>query len=202
LEIDLSEIEEIAPASKPVEIPELTVTSGKSAKLAKLAKAKQLKLAAPRKAKQRSKRVKRGRTMPAAQDPQAEVQLEAPALETAEAQVTETSLQPEAAAPEPQPEAAEFVPPPAPALPENLSRAQVKSGLDGVRAKVFACAHGTYGKILADVTISAPGHVSSVEIEGTFAGTKAAACMVEKINNAKFPAFSGPDISVRYPYSF
>jgi len=90
----------------------------------------------------------------------------------------------------------------APALPENLTRAQVKSGLDAVRAKVLACAHGTYGKILADVTISTPGQVSSTVIEGTFAGTKAAACMVQTIANAKFPVFSGPDISVRYPYSF
>jgi|GEM_PF-5461053 len=218
IEIDLSEIEEIAPALQPIVIPELKVTSGKSAKLAKLAKTKQAKVASPSKApKQRSKRGKRGRTMPAAigeaqSEAQAEVQLEPPAPETAEAQATEPLPQPEAAATEaasaaPQPEAAEPVaelappPPPAPALPENLSRAQVKSGLDSVRAKVLACAHGTYGKILADVTISAPGQASAV-IEGTFAGTKAAACMAEKIGNAKFAAFSGPDISVRYPYSF
>lgn len=216
IEIDLSEIEEIAPVSPLIEIPELTVTSNQSAKLAKAAKAKQLNMAEPRKApKQRSKRGKRGRTMPAAisaaeAEPQAEVQLEPAAPETAEAHVTEASLQPEAAATEaePQPEAAEPVAelappaPPAPVLPDNLSRTQVKNGLDSVRAKVLACAHGTYGKILADVTISAPGQVSSVVIEGTFTGTKAAACMVEKISNAKFAAFSGPDISVRYPYSF
>jgi hypothetical protein len=212
LEIDLSELEEIAPASQPIVIPELKVTSTKSAKLAKVAKGKQVKVASPRKApKQRSKRGKRGRTMPAAMseaqpDPQTEAQLEAPApaLEAAQAEVTEPSLQPEAAATEAAEPVAELAPPPppAPVLPENLSRAQVKTGLDSVRAKVLACAHGTYGKIHADVTISAPGQVSSAVIEGTFAGTKAAACMAEKIGNAKFAAFSGPDISVRYPYSF
>jgi hypothetical protein len=204
IEIDLSEIEEIAPASQPVVIPELTVTSDKSAKLAK---SKQVEVAAPSKApKQRSKRGKRGRTMPAAiseAPPEPQLEAAAPAPET-----VESSPQPIAAATESQPEAVEPVaelappPPPAPVLPENLTRAQVKSGLDSVRAKVFACAHGTYGKILADVTISAPGQVSNTVIEGTFAGTKAAACMVEKIANAKFAAFSGPDISVRYPYSF
>jgi len=200
LEIDLSEIEEIAPASQAIVIAELTVTSSKSAKLAKVAKAKKVKLASPRKApKQRSKRGKRGRTMPAAIS-EAQPEAPAPALETAQAEVTtESSLQPEAAEP-----VAELAPPPppAPVLPENLTRAQVKSGLDSVRAKVLACAHGTYGKILADVTISAPGQVSSAVIDGTFAGTKAAVCMAEKIGNAKFAAFSGPDISVHYPYSF
>ena len=203
LEIDLSDIEEVAAVPQPIVIPELTVTSRKLAKSTKAAK--HGNVTPPYRApKQRGKRGKRGRTMPAAisEAPTAATESAAEALpsktqpvEAAESQPTPAPSQPQAAVP-----AAEIAVS-APALPENLSRAQVKSGLDSVRAKVLACANGTYGRILANVTISAQGQASAV-FEGTFAGTKAAACMAQKISGAKFPAFSGPDISVRYPYSF
>lgn len=221
LSIDISEVEELAPAPQPILIPELTVTSRKIvSKPAKVAK--QVKVAAAKKApKQRGKR---GRTMPAAAeaaqpDPQEELQAESvieaqpapeaqpePASTTTDTQTIEAAAAPEAAATA-MPEAAEaaapeVVEPAAPALPEKLTRDQVRNGLDSVRAKVLACTNGTYGKIHADVTISAPGKVSSAVIDGTFAGTKAADCMVQKINSAKFAEFSGADISVRYPYSF
>jgi hypothetical protein len=223
LSIDISEVEEVAPGPQPIFIPELTVTSRKHvSKPTKLTK--QVKVAAPKKApKQRGKR---GRTMPAAINaahPKAESVIEAqptaeaqpePASTTPDTQTIEAAAVPEAqapiaAAPEaPAAEAAalpaapEVVEPAAPALPGMLTRDQVRSGLDSVRAKVLACTNGTYGKIHADVTISAPGKVSSAVIDGTFAGTKAADCMVQKINSAKFAAFSGADISVHYPYSF
>jgi hypothetical protein len=231
LSIDISEVEELTPAPQPVLIPELTVTSrtviSKPAKLAK-----QVKVAAPKKApKQRSKRGRTmpaalGEAQP---DPQEEVQAESvieaqpapeaqpePASAAPDTQTIEAAPAPEAAAPAaeaaapaaeaaaPAAEAAapEVVEPAAPALPDKLTRDQVRNGLDSVRAKVLACTNGTYGKILVDVTISAPGKVSKAVIEGTFAGTKAASCMTQKINSAKFAEFSGPDISVHYPYSF
>jgi hypothetical protein len=217
LSIDISEVEEVTPGPQPILIPELTVTSRKHvSKPTKLTK--QVKVAAPKKApKQRGKR---GRTMPAAisesvieAQPTAEAQPEpastTPVAQTIEAAAVSEAQAPIAAAPEaPAAEAAalpaapEVVEPAAPALPGMLTRDQVRSGLDSVRAKVLACTNGTYGKIHADVTISAPGKVSSAVIDGTFAGTKAADCMVQKINSAKFAAFSGADISVRYPYSF
>lgn len=190
LEIDLSEIEEIAAAPQPVSIPELKVTSRKIAKAAKASK--RVKVKPPYRAPKQRKRGKRGRTMPAA------ISAAQPAPQ-AQPEISATQA---AATPPAEAAVLEVVPAPAPALPANLTRAEVKRGLDGVRAKVLACTNGTYGKILADVTISAPGQVSNAAIEGTFAGTKAAECMTQKISNAKFPAFSGPDISVHYPYSF
>jgi hypothetical protein len=200
LAFDISEVEVeevVAPASQPILIPELTVTSSK------------IKLGKPIKAKKAPKQGgKKGRTMPAAvgEQPEPESALEAqpePEVQPEPAQETQTAEPPapEAAAPVVAEAAPVVEEPAAPALPEKLTRDQVKSGLDSVRSKVLACANGTYGKILADVTISAPGQASAV-IEGTFAGTKAASCMAQKISSAKFPAFSGPEISVRYPYSF
>ena len=194
--VELAELDELAAAeaaAQPIVIPELVVTSSvASKKVTKVARR------APK------SRGKRGRT---------QFQVTWPVQPQAEAPVEAVVEAPPA--PEAQPEAAggdavaaearavlDSPAPLAPALPEKLTRDQVHRGLDSVRAKVLACAHGTYGKILANVTISAPGRVSNAAIEGTFTGTNAASCMAEKVAGATFPAFSGPDISVRFPYSF
>jgi hypothetical protein len=187
------EIQAEPPVAEPVLIPELTVKSSKA-----VAKAAER---AAKKAKALAKR--RGHTTAVVAtsqpDPRDEAETEEVATETvSEAAPTEAAEAPVAAAPE----VVVPVEPPAPALPEKLTRDQVRGGLDAVRSQVLACAGNTYGKILADVTISAPGKVSNSVIEGTFANTNAAACMTRALSNAKFAAFSGPDISVRYPFSF
>lgn len=210
------EVEQVMSAPQPVRIPEVTVTSRKLGKWAKATK--RTKVVAPAR-KTPKPRGKRGRTMPAVVEsaqPERAEKTEAPARAepaTAMPPVTEApmpeapaSAEPPTAVPQPvvteAPAAVASVEPPAPKLPETLTRDQVRGGLDKVRGKVLACTKGTYGRVLADVTVSAPGRVSNARIEGTFAGTKAAACMSRAIHNAKFPAFSGPDISVRYPFSF
>jgi hypothetical protein len=197
-EFDLSEVEAAAPV---VLVPELEVTSSS------VEKAKPSKRTKPA-GRGTSKR--REKSMPAVvTDGQPDPREEAEETEeaSAETQATEapaadSSEATPAALEGPAVEAVVTFEPPKPALPEKLTRDQVRAGLDGKRSQVLACAHGTYGKVLADVTIGSSGSVSNVEIEGTFAGTNAAACMAKALSTASFPAFAGPDISVRYPYSF
>jgi hypothetical protein len=56
--------------------------------------------------------------------------------------------------------------------------------------------------VLADITISPSGKVTSSVIDGTFAGTLVGSCMSSALRGAQFPEFSGPEIQVRYPFSF
>jgi hypothetical protein len=186
--------EAVAPVQVPVVIAELTVTSVKATKPAKRGK-----LTVARKASKRG--VQSARTELAAQpEPSVEAEAEVAssaesspsALVTSEAETQTVEATETAPAPEPE----------APALPEMLTRDQVRGGLEALRAQVLACTNGMYGKVLADVTISAPGRVSKAVIEGTFADTNAASCMARTLRNAQFPAFAGADISVRYPFSF
>ena len=186
-----------AATQQPVLIDALTVTSAK-----------------PSKPSKRTKPAARRAAVIAAQpDPREEAAAESVSEpETAPVAATEAPAAPAAepstvTAPavvdaEPTPAAPEVSEPEAPALPEKLTRDQVRAGLDAMRSQVLQCTNGTYGRVLADVTISAPGRVSHAVIEGTFAGTNAGSCMARVLRSAKFPAFSGQDISVRYPFSF
>jgi hypothetical protein len=192
----------VAAPAQPVLIDELTVTS-----VSKPAKRAKLTARAARRAQQRMQT-----SMAAQPDPRDEAEVEAApaaeaqpestqptaAAETTDTQPVEVTEAPAAAVSEP----AEVVAPEAPALPESLTRDQVRAGLDALRSKVLSCANGTYGRVLADVTISAPGRVSNAVIEGTFAGTNSGSCMARVLRGAQFPGFSGADISVRYPFSF
>jgi hypothetical protein len=185
---------EVAAATQqPVVIDELTVTSNARAKAAKPSK----------RAKPAARAARSAAPVAAQPDPREEVEAEAAPVQAEVLVVTEAPAAEvtEAAAPE-APEAPEASEPAAPALPEKLTRDQVRNGLDALRSQVLQCANGTYGRVLADVTISAPGRVSHAVIEGTFAGTNAGSCMARALRSAKFPAFSGEDISVRYPFSF
>lgn len=190
----------IAAATQPsVVIDELTVTTDKSktSKPSKRAKpaARVSRRAAPPAAPPDPREETAAESVSEAETTPAVVATEAPAAPAEPVAVAETAAPNEAPAPE-------VTEPAAPALPEKLTRDQVRSGLDAMRAQVLQCANGTYGRVLADVTISAPGRVSNSVIEGTFAGTNAGSCMARVLRGAKFPAFSGEDISVRYPFSF
>ena len=137
-------------------------------------------------------------------DPAAEA-TEAPSeAPAAEASTTEAAPAPAAeaeSAPAPEPVAAP-VAAPKPVLPEQLSREQVRQGMESKRGAVITCTKGGYGRVLADVTISQSGKVTSSLIDGTFAGTSVGSCMAGALRGAQFPAFSGPEIQVRYPFNF
>lgn len=90
---------------------------------------------------------------------------------------------------------------PAPALPEHLTREQVRNVMEALRPMLHACAAGAHGTALADITITGQGRVSYSLIDGDFAGTRAGSCMVRTLRGAEFPAFSGPSFKVRYPFA-
>lgn len=185
---------EIVAVAQPVLIDELTVTSAPRVKAVKPS----------RRVKPSARTTRRAEAEVAAAQPDPRDEAEAESVSAVEPEAVATNEVAEVApAAEPSaPAAPEVSEPEAPALPEKLTRDQVRSGLDAVRSQVLACANGTYGRVLADVTISAPGRVSHAVIEGTFAGTNAGSCMARALRGAKFEAFSGPEISVRYPFSF
>lgn len=87
------------------------------------------------------------------------------------------------------------------ALPERLTRAQVRDGLQVLRPSLTACAAGAHGTAIADITIGGEGRVSYSLIDGDFAGTDSGSCMARALRGAQFPAFSGPSFKVRYPFA-
>lgn len=206
MEIGTEEViahEQIATAPPTVLVPEVTVTAAKAVQ--PVTKSKRGKVTARAKAKASSASRGRGRGPNAAsvlattwQSAQPE-----PANETEEPSASEATVSTQAAveaAPAPEPVAAPE--PPKPVLPEQLTREQVRQGMESKRNAVITCAKGAYGKVLADITIAQSGKVSSSVIEGTFAGTSVGSCMSGALRGVQFPAFSGPEIQVRYPFSF
>jgi hypothetical protein len=90
----------------------------------------------------------------------------------------------------------------APALPEKLSPSDVKKGMGAVRARVQGCydKYQQAGTAKVKARIEADGTVSSAEVVGDLAGSETAACVVNAVKNAKFPAVSGPALSINYPF--
>lgn len=87
-------------------------------------------------------------------------------------------------------------------LPAQLSRDDVQQQLLNMRDKLAACAGTQHGTSYANVTINGNGRVSYSTIDGAFAGTPAGSCMARTLRSASFARFSGPQMTVRYPYVF
>ncbi len=86
--------------------------------------------------------------------------------------------------------------------PAQLTREQVKNGIETTRSTLQQCAAGAHGQIMANVTISGAGRVTHAAIEGDFIGTAAGSCMARALRGAQFPQFSSQVIRVRYPFAF
>lgn len=90
-----------------------------------------------------------------------------------------------------------------PALPEKLSQNDVKSGMGSVRARVQACydKYKITGQVKLKVRIEPDGSVSKAEaVDDKFKGTETGACVGQAVSTAKFPAVSGPALTVTYPF--
>jgi hypothetical protein len=103
------------------------------------------------------------------------------------------------AAPAPAPAA---VAPPAPAEPPRaeLTREDVVRAMDGIRADIEACAAGGHGMFQLSITVSPSGRVTTSLVEGAFVGTPEGSCMARTGRRARFPAFEGEAVAIRYPY--
>jgi hypothetical protein len=86
--------------------------------------------------------------------------------------------------------------------PESLTSGQVRQGMSLVKAKVQACytAFKVPGVVEIKVKIENDGTVSSTEPVGKFAGTETGTCVADAVKHAPFPRFSGPPMSLKYPF--
>jgi hypothetical protein len=74
--------------------------------------------------------------------------------------------------------------------------------MNEVRPAVKACyqKHRTAGIVLVAYKIDPAGTVPQVEAQGTLAGTPTGDCVAEAVRAAHFSVFSGPEMSVTYPF--
>ncbi|MBK8168819.1 MAG: hypothetical protein IPK60_00570 [Sandaracinaceae bacterium] len=81
-------------------------------------------------------------------------------------------------------------------------QSEVRAALESVRSAVTACAAGQHGQANIRVTFNgASGRVSTVNVEGVFAGTPQGSCMARAVRAARVSRFSDPTLVVLYPYA-
>jgi hypothetical protein len=83
---------------------------------------------------------------------------------------------------------------------DQLSREDVRRGMEQVRPQLAACAGGRHGSLEAQVTISGAGRVNYSVISGNFVGTPEGSCMARALRTATFPPFAGTRFKVLYPF--
>lgn len=92
------------------------------------------------------------------------------------------------------------VAPPAPTLPEALTRAQVIAAMRKITPAVDACFGNTYGK--ANVTFSVVGKTGRVVGARVTGKTgKVGSCIARSVRRARFPKFAKPRIEISYPFA-
>lgn len=92
------------------------------------------------------------------------------------------------------------VSPPAPALPEALTRAQVIAAMGKITPAVDACFGSTHGK--ANVTFSVVGKTGRVVGARVTGKTgKVGSCIARSVRRARFPKFAKPRIEISYPFA-
>jgi hypothetical protein len=92
--------------------------------------------------------------------------------------------------------------PAGPALPRQLSQAQVKSGMMPVQARAQKmCAKYSTGVVQVKLVIGGNGRVKSANPKGAFANSTAGKCVAMQARTAKFPKFSDASQSVLFPIS-
>jgi hypothetical protein len=90
-----------------------------------------------------------------------------------------------------------------PKLPRTLTREQVAAGMKRVMPAVRTCyrQHQQPGMVTISATVNGSGRVSQSTAVGGFAGTPSGACVEQAVRRyAVFPRFSGPPLTLKYPY--
>jgi hypothetical protein len=83
-------------------------------------------------------------------------------------------------------------------LPAKPSREDVLRALRTVQPAVKKCARGKGQVATADITVASTGRVKSVRMNSVSAPV--ASCMAREVQKARFPKFSSPIFSVRFPF--
>lgn len=88
-------------------------------------------------------------------------------------------------------------------LPEAPSRDETLAAMRGVESAVKACAAADQATGTAEVAITVAGNtgrVTSANVTGI--SGNAGACIARAVRNARFPHFTKPTFSIKYPYRF
>jgi predicted Zn finger-like uncharacterized protein len=83
-------------------------------------------------------------------------------------------------------------------LPRTPSRDDVLKALRGVQPAVSACAQGQRGVAMADIVVGNSGRVKSVRVSQVTGPV--ASCIARAVRRARFPKFSDPKFSVKFPF--
>jgi hypothetical protein len=90
--------------------------------------------------------------------------------------------------------------PPAPALPEALTRAQVIAAMRKIDPAVDACFGSAHGKV--NVSFSVVGKTGrAVGARVTGMTGKVGSCIARSLRRARFPKFAKPRIDISYPFA-
>lgn len=89
--------------------------------------------------------------------------------------------------------------PAAPALPERPSRSDVRAALNEVVPGVRRCAGGA-GPITVGIRVAPAGNVTSARVTEGELSPAVTGCVVSAVSAASFPAFSGRDFHISYPF--
>lgn len=87
-------------------------------------------------------------------------------------------------------------------LPEHLTRNDILTGVRSVQSRVAIC-YGQYhvpGTAMVNLNIAPTGKVESANVVGALAGTPSGDCVTKAARAATFARFSGPAMSVQYPF--
>jgi hypothetical protein len=84
--------------------------------------------------------------------------------------------------------------------PGRLDKCDIVNGMSRVKRAVAACYLEQAGMAAVNVTISPAGCITSAVVGGTFAGTKTGECVAAAVRKAVFPAFTGPPMTLTYPF--
>ncbi len=86
-----------------------------------------------------------------------------------------------------------------PPTKQNLDRADVQKGMNGVTGIIGKCGQGKHGTIFLSVVISRTGRILSANPLGPYAGTPQGACAARAVRAARFPKTKN-NLAVRYPF--
>ena len=94
-------------------------------------------------------------------------------------------------------------PPKAPAAPKGLTRTQVSRGMRRANPSMRICRRRfqTVGVVTIRATISNDGKIGKATVVGPFAGQPVGECVRAAVRaSCRFPVFSGPSVTVKYPF--
>ena len=88
------------------------------------------------------------------------------------------------------------------ALPEHLTRNDILAGMRAVQSRVAICYRQYHvpGTALVNLSIAPNGKVESAHVVGAMTSTPSGDCVTKAARAATFARFSGPTMSVQYPF--